>query len=580
MGAVPSFRWAWLGWIAGASVGCAAHAPVARTPLAVPVVDEPAAPASEAETYKYCAGTVTEWEEHKCIWELTPEQQRRRGYSQRLVYRNGRLERFETVTGSGAIYKSDTSTTSTYRYEAGRIAEYTSTNRNGVLKGGAVFRDGMRLILWQDEQGRPKPKKDSKVSGLRRTLSAQGRVLSYEYVDHAGKPTPFGGVSRVDVKRSPQGAVLEECFFGDDGEPIRNSEGVHRIEYEVDQHGAAVAERYFDEQGQPTPSQGVYVERTQYDDVGNTRDVAYYDTQNNLVMSLTEGAARLHYTRDARGNETKLELFDTMGRPVVGAYHYASRTRRFDEHDLTSEWAYFGTDGAPLRTSDVGDAIMRPTRDTRGNVIRERFYDEKAAPTLGVDGYHEVDIGYDARDNPISYHYLDLASTPVMIKQGYHWRKLTYDGDRLIRTEYFDPKDQPVNAFGKYGITEIVYAPDGSEAERRNLDASASPLLSCNGQLPAELQTELSERATHARFCYELLLRKSPRATGKLMVELRLDAKGEVARASLVSDELAEPELSRCVLDLMQARGFDNAPVGGCAVVRVPLSFRPKPSDP
>jgi uncharacterized protein (DUF2126 family) len=64
------------------------------------------------------------------------------------------------------------------------------------------------------------------------------------------------------------------------------------------------------------------------------------------------------------------------------------------------------------------------------------------------------------------------------------------------------------------------------------------------------------------------------------MVELRLDAKGEVARASLVSDELAEPELSKCVLSLMQIRGFDNAPVGGCAVVRVPLSFQPKPSAP
>jgi YD repeat-containing protein len=580
MGAVMSWRWVWLGWMATASVGCAAHAPVARTPHAVPVADEPATPADEAETYKYCAGTVTEWEEHKCIWELTPEQQRRRSYSQRLVYRSGRLERFETVTGSGAIYKSDTSTTNTYRYEGGRIVEYSSSNRNDVLKGGAVFSDGMRLILWKDEQGRPKPKEDSKVSGLRRTLSAQGRVLSYEYVDHAGKPTPSEGVSRVDVKRSPQGAVLEESFFGDDGEPIRNSEGVHRVEYVVDQHGVALEARYFDEQGQPTPSDGVYVERTQYDDVGNTRDVAFYDTQNNLVMSLTEGAARLHYTRDARGNETKLELFDAAGRPIVGAYHYASRTRRFDEHDLTVEWAYFGADGAPLRTSDVGDAIMRQTRDARGNVIRERFYDENAAPTLGVDGYHEVDIAYDARDNPISYRYLDVASAPVMVTQGYQWRKLTYDGDRLIRTEYFDAKDRPVNAFGKYGITEIAYAPDGSEAERRNIDASASPLLSCNGQVSPELQTEISEQAALTRFCYQRLLRTSPKATGKLMVELRLDAKGQVARASLVTDELAEPELSSCVLGLMRSRSFDNAPVGGCTVVRVPLSFRPKPLDP
>jgi YD repeat-containing protein len=436
------------------------------------------------------------------------------------------------------------------------------------------------LALWKDEQGRPKPKKNSKASGLRRTLSAQGRVLSYEYVDAAGKPTPSEGLYRVDVKRSPQGAVLEESFFGDDGEPIRDSKGVHRIEYTVDEHGVAVEERYFDEQGQPTPSEGVYVERTQYDDVGNTRDVAFYDTQNNLVMSLAEGAARMHYTRDARGNEIKLELFDTAGRPIVGAHHFASRTRRFDEHDLAIEWAYFGTDGAPLRLSDEGDAIMRQTRDARGNVIRERFYDENAAPTLGVDGYHGVDIGYDTRDNPISYRYVDVAGAPVLVKQGYQWRKLTYDGDRLIRIEYFDAKDQPVNAFAKYGITEIAYAPDGSEAERRNIDASASPLLSCNGQLTPDLQAEIAGQAGRTRFCYERLLRTSPKATGKLVVELRLDAKGQVARAALATDELAEPELSSCVLGLMRSSSFSNAPVGGCAVVRVPLAFRPRASDP
>ena len=433
MDPVASWKWAWLACLTGASIACASQAPVAQTPRAAArQQDDPTEKASEVETYKYCAGTVTEWEEDKCIWELTPEQQRRRGYSQRLVYRDGRLERFETITGSGAAYKSDTTTTSTYRYEGGRIVEWSNTNRNGVLKGGVVLSEGGRLALWKDEQRRPKPKKGSKASGLRRTLSAGGRVLSYEWVDGSGTPTPAEGVSRVDVTRSPRGATLTERFFGADGEPIRDSKGVQHILYTVDDHGQEVEARYFDEQDQPTPSEGVYVKRTQYDEVGNTTDVAFFDSHDNPVISLGEGAARRHYTRDARGNETKLELFDINGRPIVGSAHFASRTRRFDEHDLPIEWAFFGVDGAPLRLLDLGDAIMRQTRDARGNVIRERFYDENAAPSLGVDGYHSVDIGYDERDNPISYRYLDVAGAPGMVKEGYQSRKLTYDGDRLV----------------------------------------------------------------------------------------------------------------------------------------------------
>jgi hypothetical protein len=358
-----------------------------------------------------------------------------------------------------------------------------------------------------------------------------------------------------------------------------DSSGAHHVVYVVDAHGLETERRYFDVQDQPTLSQWGHLVRTRYDDVGNTTDTSFFDVEGRPVLSTKEGAGRLHYTRDARGNETKLELFDTNGHPVIGPWHYASHQRRFDEHDLSIEWASFGPDGAPLRLTDTGDAMMRQTRDARGNVTLERFFDENAVPMLGNDGYHGVEIAYDARDNPTSYRYTDIAGTPVTVKQGYCSRELTYDGDRLVRIEYLNTNGQPVNAFGRYGITEILYALDGSEAERRNLDASASPRLTCNGQISQGLQGEIMEHASHVRSCYEHLLSVSPKAAGKLLVELRIDATGHVTRASLLKDELAEPELSSCVLGVMRT-SFATAPTNGCAVVNVPLNFQPKPSNP
>jgi hypothetical protein len=75
------------------------------------------------------------------------------------------------------------------------------------------------------------------------------------------------------------------------------------------------------------------------------------------------------------------------------------------------------------------------------------------------------------------------------------------------------------------------------------------------------------------------LLRVSPKATGKLLVELRIDATGQVTHASLLKDELAEPDLSSCVLGVMRT-SFATAPTNGCAVVNVPLNFQPKTSAP
>lgn len=46
-----------------------------------------AAAVTETRTQRYCAGTVTEFDVHRCIFELTSAQQRRRGYAQRLVFR-------------------------------------------------------------------------------------------------------------------------------------------------------------------------------------------------------------------------------------------------------------------------------------------------------------------------------------------------------------------------------------------------------------------------------------------------------------------------------------------------------------
>lgn len=534
----------------------------------------PAAP--DGETFRYCAGTVTEWDVDQCVWELTPEQQRQRPYSQRLVYRAGRLERMEAISGSGALDRE--SETATMRYDGKRVAGWVKTNRNGVLKGTSEAAEGGVWVRFLDSQGRPRvseKKKKSTVSGLKRTFDARGRVLSFTYVNSEGNPTEQEGVYLVAKTRNAIGAVVEERYFGFGDAPVSGPAGAHRVVHEVDEHGVDLSIRYYDAKGQPTLAQGAHVERLKNDANGNILETRFFDVQGAPTRSEYFGAAIVRRVRDARGNLTSLALFDEQERPVVGATHFAVMKRRYDAQDLLIESAYFGVDGAPLRLKDLGNAILRQTRDARGNVIVERFYDERGAPMLGTEHYHRVDIAYDQRDNPVSFRYFDLNGARATVASGYYERQLTYDGDRLTRTAYFDAAGSLVNIDKGYAVIEQDYGADGSDNERRFLKANGEPATGgCQGTIGPELTAEISERARATRSCYEKLLSEQPTAQGRVMIELTINSNATVSGATLSKDELAVPSFATCVTTKMR-RAYDHQPTGGCAQVRIPLVFQP-----
>jgi YD repeat-containing protein len=520
---------------------------------------------------------VTEWDIDRCIWELTPEQQRRRPYSQRLVYVKNQLVRVETITGSGALNKQSDS--ATFRYEGERVVEKLHTNRNGVPKGSTVFTEDGTRVRWLDEQARPlNNSKKGRASGLVRVLDARGRVVSYNYVDNQGQPTEQEGAYEVRTKRNAVGAITEEAYFGLSGEPVLGASGAHRIVHVVDVHGLDLELRHYGKQGEPTLANGAHLVRYVSDVFGNTLETRYFDVQGAPTRSSTFDASVVRLSRDSHGNEVTMALFDERERPVIGGTHFATRKRRFDAQDLPTEWAFFDVDGAPLRLEDQGNAIMRQTRDGRGNVVSERFYDEHATPISGREGYYRVDIAYDQRDNPTSYSYFGVDGGAVTVLTGYSVRRLSYDGDRLIRTTYHDASGNLVNIDRGYATIETSYEADGSQKERTYLDAGGTPIRSaCRGSITPELATEISARAASVRECYEKLLGASAASQGRLMVELSIDQSGVVARAEAIGDEIGVPSFTQCVVNRMR-RPYNHQPANGCAYARIPLHFVPKQS--
>ena len=537
-----------------ALAACGAKPPAVTAPISLK-------PDPNAEVIRYCAGTVTEWDEHRCIWELTPQQQRRRSLSQRLTIRGGKLVRFETVTGSGAIREDYES--SEYAYDGHSIMSWRMLNRDGVVKGNVTVSEGGDWVRWLDAQDRQRQKDGTKVSGLKRSLDARGRVLGYVYVDSLGNPTSdWGDVFEKRVTLDKSGAVVEESFFGQQGEAVLGQAGAHRVQHVVDAHGLELERRYFDAEGEPMAVNRAGIVRSKYDDVGNPIETAYFTLDGQPVVELEVGAAVVRKTRDARGNEVELSSFDEQGQPVTAARAIARRLR-YDENDALLELTYLGADGKSTRPPTLDYAIKRHTRDERGNVTEERYFDENGAPIMLADGYHGVRIAYDVRDNPIAYSYVDASGAPVMLAQGYQVRRLSYDGDRVIRTDYFDLS-------GKIAATaEVGYNADGSENTPKT----------CQGKPQQELVAAITARAGQARSCYERLLATVPNASGRLLVGMRIEADGQVSRVSMLENTVRDEGLSACVKSKL-LRNYPRGPLGGCAEVNVPIRFEPKKDDP
>jgi hypothetical protein len=128
-----------------------------------------------------------------------------------------------------------------------------------------------------------------------------------------------------------------------------------------------------------------------------------------------------------------------------------------------------------------------------------------------------------------------------------------------------------------YASFEVPYLEDGSAGEKRFLDASGLLLpSSCSASVPEELQQEIGQRAAETATCYGRLLAKSPKAAGRLVVELRIDAHGRVLSSAVVEDGLGAAVLTSCTLAILEEPYLSRPEGGDCAIVRVPLRFEPK----
>jgi hypothetical protein len=97
----------------------------------------------------------------------------------------------------------------------------------------------------------------------------------------------------------------------------------------------------------------------------------------------------------------------------------------------------------------------------------------------------------------------------------------------------------------------------------------------CKGEAPGNLRATLSAKGAQARGCYERALRQNNMLQGRIKIGLGIGPNGSVCSANVTSNELGDPGVASCVLQMFRSSTFPS-PQGGCVDAEVPLKFEPK----
>jgi outer membrane biosynthesis protein TonB len=97
----------------------------------------------------------------------------------------------------------------------------------------------------------------------------------------------------------------------------------------------------------------------------------------------------------------------------------------------------------------------------------------------------------------------------------------------------------------------------------------------CSGDTTSSIVSQLHAKGAQARSCYEHALRQNAMLAGRMSINVTISATGSVCSASVGSNELGDPGVANCVVQMMKSGTF-SAPTNGCVQVAVPLNFTPK----
>ena len=236
-------------------------------------------------------------------------------------------------------------------------------------------------------------------------------------------------------------------------------------------------------------------------------DLAQLTEGGYAAETTGSGIAYVHFTRDERGRDAKIEYLRAKGQPRANPLHaygylyaydeagHAVRESALDDHGAeTGEVTLheYGALGVETRMSCVdsagapslcrqGYARVDREADAVGNVTREAFFDVDGSPTTDLDGVYALRRRYDERGNLIEKAALDSQGRPMAWANGIALQRNEFDARGYrTRTAFFGLDGNPVEDRDGAASYTLLNDEHGDNLENRLFDARGEPVRNGN----------------------------------------------------------------------------------------------------
>lgn len=263
------------------------------------------------------------------------------------------------------------------------------------------------------------------------------RVSSITFYDEHNAPTNNKqGYSKIKLKYDIFGNIEEETYWNVAGTETQHRDGYHKLFIDYDSLGNwQTSWKFFDTAGRPVLNNlGYWKAEIKNDKIGNPKSSRFFDTHNRRIL-ITDGYSAVDKNFDDRGNIIDEKYLDTDDKLIENRWAFAIARNRYNNLDLQVAGVYLDINDRLVNHRDYGFALFKKAYDSRGNPIREAWFDEDSTLTFRDKfNFVKVDAQFDSLDKLIRF---TCWGTPEKsIPKGYamlECYKLTRTYDRSVR---------------------------------------------------------------------------------------------------------------------------------------------------
>lgn len=293
------------------------------------------------------------------------------------------------------------------------------------------------------------------------------------------------GFSKITIAYDAYENAVKYQYFDEKDKLCYNNNWYAIGETEYDNRGNAIEFRYYGPAGRLCITKdGLAVLKLKFDNYGNRIQETYWDDENQpayLAIGSNTGFTQVEYNYNKKGLVTEERFYEDNGSLTLTSEWFAIRRRAYDSKGNMVKESFYDIDTMACYVKGLLYSSVVYEYDSQNNKIRETYYDVDGELLQNTLGYAIGQFEYDIQRRLVEYSYYDATGQPCYREQGYHKRLCTYDGrGNLICDTYYDIADKRCKFKGS-SETRFTYNEKDLLVRQSEYDETGAPCLSTTG---------------------------------------------------------------------------------------------------